>query len=326
MGLMEYRTLPHTNLTVSRACFGAMTFGSQTDEPAAARMIDLCLDHGINFFDTANAYNHGKSETILGNTLKGRRGDVILASKVFNRMGDAPDEQGLSGAAIHKAIDATLQRLQTDYLDLYYLHAPDWNTPIEETLEAMYRLVRAGKVRYPASSNYAAWQVVQMIAISERCAYQAPFVSQPMYNLLARGIEQEYLAMCKAYGVSTVVYNPLAGGMLTGKQHRDRPIAGTRFDNNPMYLDRYWHPAYFDAVDQLQAIAQCTGRSTIDLSLNWLQHHTAADCVILGASKFEHLEQNLAAFETGGPLPADALQAIDRVWQNLRGVTPNYNR
>ena len=323
---MQTRTVPHTDLTVSRACFGTMTFGSQTDEPTAARMFDLCIDRGINFFDTANMYNTGVAETIVGNILKGRRDRVILASKVRMKMGDAPDEQGLSRAAMRKALDLSLRRLQTDYLDLYYLHAPDWNTPIEETLETMNEFVRAGKVRYPASSNYAGWQVAQMIAISEKCGYNPPYVSQPMYNLLARGIEQEYLAMCKAFGVSTVVYNPLAGGLLTGKQQRERPIAGTRFDNNPLYLDRYWHPGYFDAVEELQSIAGRAGRSVVDLSLSWLLHHTAADCVILGASKMHHLEQNLNAFENGGPLPGDVLKAVDQVWQNLRGITPNYNR
>lgn len=326
MGSMETRTLPHTDLTVSRACFGSMTFGSQTDEATAGRMFDLCLDHGINFFDTANSYNSGAAENIAGNILKGRRDRVVLASKVGRKMGDGPDEDGLSPAAMRKAIDLTLQRLRTDYLDLYYLHVPDWNTPVEETLATMNEFVRAGKVRYPACSNYAGWQVAQMIAISEKCGYKAPYVSQPMYNLLARGIEQEYLAMCKAFGVSTVVYNPLAGGMLTGKHYRDRPLAGGRFDNNPLYLDRYWHSAYFDAVDELQAVAQRAGRSAIDVSLNWLHHHTAVDCVILGASTFEHLEQNLRAFETGGPLPEDILKAIGQVWHNLRGITPNYNR
>jgi aryl-alcohol dehydrogenase-like predicted oxidoreductase len=241
-------------------------------------------------------------------------------------MGDAPDEGGLSRAAVLKACDDSLRRLQTDHLDVYYLHLPDWSVPIEETLDAMAELVRAGKVRCPATSNYAGWQVAQMISISERKGYKPPYISQPMYNLLARGIEQEYLAMCKEFGVSTVVYNPLAGGLLTGKQQRERPIAGTRFDNNQMYLDRYWHPAYFDAVEELQGVAARAGRSLVDMSLNWLLHHTATDCVILGASKIEHLEQNLDACERGGPLPDDALKAIDQIWHNLRGVTPQYNR
>jgi 1-deoxyxylulose-5-phosphate synthase len=220
---MDTRTLAHTDLTVSRICFGTMTFGSQVDEKTAARMIDYCLDAGINFFDTANVYNQGLSETILGRVLGNRRERVVLASKVRGKMGEAPDESGLSRAAIMKAVDQSLQRLGTDYLDLYYLHMPDTHVPVEESLEAMDRLVRAGKVRYPASSNYAAWQVVRMLWASEKKGYKPPTVTQPMYNLLARGIEQEYLPMCCEMGVSTIVYNPLAGGLLTGKQNGQTP-------------------------------------------------------------------------------------------------------
>jgi aryl-alcohol dehydrogenase-like predicted oxidoreductase len=224
-----------------------------------------------------------------------------------------------------KAIDQSLTRLQTDYLDLYYLHAPDWKTPIEESLETMDRLVRAGKVRYPAISNYAAWQVVEMHCLSQRHGYRAPHISQPMYNLLARGIEQEYQAMCARFGVATVVYNPLAGGLLTGKHQPDRPLPGTRFDANQLYLDRYWHPAYFEAVDQLKAIAERAGRSLVDLSLNWVLHHTPTDCIIVGASTQEQLAQNVDAMGKG-PLPRDAVEACDVVWNRLRGITPKYNR
>jgi aryl-alcohol dehydrogenase-like predicted oxidoreductase len=215
--------------------------------------------------------------------------------------------------------------LQTDYLDIYYLHLPDYATRIEDTLEAMAEVVRSGKARYPAVSNYAAWQVAQVLAISETKGYKPPRISQPMYNLLARGIEQEYVPFCKEYGVSMIVYNPLAGGLLTGKQDRDRPLAGTRFDNNQMYLDRYWHPAYLDAVDELVVVAQKAERSMIDVSLNWLLHHTTTDSVILGASRIEQLEQNLDVFERG-PLAEETVTELDGVWRRLRGVTPKYNR
>src|SRR5574340_976804 len=159
---MDYRTLPNISLKVSRVSFGTMTFGSQTDEGVARRMIDLCLDAGVNFIDTANIYNKGLSETIVGRLLKGRRNKVVLATKVRGKMGDGFDESGLSRAAIFKAIDSSLQRLQTDFVDLYYLHQPDYDIPIEETLAAMDGLVKAGKVRYPAVSNYAAWQVAEI--------------------------------------------------------------------------------------------------------------------------------------------------------------------
>lgn len=322
---MENRTLPNTDLKVSRACFGTMTFGGQTDEAAARAMVDLCLERGVNFFDTANVYTEGKSETILGNVLKGRRKKAILASKVGNKTGDPPDVSPLSKKAIFASIEASLRRLQTDYLDIYYLHLPDYEARIDDTLEAMAAVVRAGKVRYPATSNFASWQVAKIFQISERKGHRPPYISQPMYNLLARGIEQEYVPFCKEYGVSMIVYNPLAGGLLTGKQQRQKPEAGTRFDNNQMYLDRYWHPAYFDAVDQLSAEAKKAGRPLSDFSLNWLLHHTTTDCVILGASKIEQLAQNIDAFESG-PLSDDAIAACNSIWRGLRGVTPKYNR
>lgn len=322
---MDFRTLPHTDLRVSRLCFGTMTLGKPLDQPGANEIIRRCLDAGINFFDTANIYNAGVAETQLGAALKGRRDKVVLASKVFFKMGDAADQQGLSRKAILRAIDESLARLQTDYLDLYYLHAPDHTVTIEESLEAMDSLVRQGKVRYLACSNYAGWEVVQMLWRARERGWHAPYVSQPMYNLLARGIEQEYLAMCKEFGISTVVYNPLAGGLLTGKHRQEAVIPGTRFDKNKLYQDRYWHAQYFKAVERLREIARDAGRSLVSLSLNWLLHHTASDVVILGASSMAQLNENLAATEHG-PLTEDVVKACDQVWHDLRGPLPVYNR
>jgi 1-deoxyxylulose-5-phosphate synthase len=322
---MDNVTLKHTSLDVSRICFGTMTFGGQTDAEAGGKMIDLCVDAGINFLDTANVYNSGASEEMLGRLLEGRRKDFVLASKVRNKMGDGVEMAGLSRAAIFRAIEDSLRRLKTDYLDLYYLHLPDYAVPIEESLDAMNELVAQGKVRYLANSNYSGWQVVEMLWIAQRKNYQAPFAGQPMYNLIARGIEQEYLPMSKRFGVSNVVYNPLAGGLLTGKHRRDAPLPGTRFDNNRMYLDRYWHQADFDAVDQLQRIAASAGRSLVSLALNWIYHHTPVECMILGASRVDHLRQNLKVLSDGA-LDPETLQACDKVWEKLRGSTPKYNR
>jgi aryl-alcohol dehydrogenase-like predicted oxidoreductase len=322
---METITLKNTDLRVSRACFGTMTFGGQADQAASTAMIDFCLESGINFIDTANVYNKGASEVFLGKALKGRRDKVVLASKVRGAMGTGPDESGLSKKAIFRAIEESLKRLGTDHLDIYYLHQPDYNVPVGESLEAMDNLRRQGKIRHVGTSNYSSWQVAQMFCNSERRSSQPPRISQPMYNLLARGIEQEYLPMCKEFGVSTVVYNPLAGGLLTGKQNRDAALEGSRFDQNQMYLDRYWHPAYFDAVDELRKISTEAGRSMVSLSLNWLLHHSQADCIILGASRLEQLQNNVAEMAQG-PLDAATLAACDRVWQNLRGITPKYNR
>jgi aryl-alcohol dehydrogenase-like predicted oxidoreductase len=322
---MESTTLSATGLKVSRLCFGSMTFGGQTDEPAAVRMVERCMDAGINFFDTANVYNAGTSEVMLGRALKGRRHRVILASKVRGKMGDAPDQSGLSRTAIRRAIEDSLKRLETDYLDIYYLHQPDYEAPLEETLAAMNELVKEGKVRHVAQSNYAGWQVCRMLWLAEKNGYQAALISQPMYNLLARGIEQEYLPMCKEFGVATVVYNPLAGGLLTGKHSQAAPIRGSRFDKNQMYLDRYWHGEDFNAVEQVREIAGRAGRSMASVALNWLLHHTPINCVILGASRLEQLEQNLASAEEG-PLDPQTVDDLDQVWKRLRGVTPNYNR
>ncbi len=322
---MDLRTLTGTDLKASRLCFGTMTFGGQVDEASSLRMVDRCLDEGINFFDTANAYTGGNSESLLGKALKGRRDQVIVASKVFNKVGEGPDDRGLSRAAILKAVENSLQRLDTDYLDIYYLHAPDYDVSLEESLAAMDQLVREGKVRYSASSNYAAWQVTRMLWIAERNGYKPALITQPMYNLLARGIEQEYLPMAKDLSVSTIIYNPLAGGMLTGKQHAEAPLPGTRFDNNQMYLNRYWHSAYFEAVDRLRGIASIEGRSLVSLALGWVLHHTPVDCVILGASRMEQLEENLKAAKDG-PMSAQALAGCEDVWASLRGVTPRYNR
>jgi aryl-alcohol dehydrogenase-like predicted oxidoreductase len=322
---MDYQNLTGTELNVSRACFGAMTFGGQVDEVPAARMVEVCLERGINFFDTANVYQRGLSEELLGKALQGKREKVVLASKVRGKMGEAADQNGLSKAAITRAVEESLKRLQTDYLDIYYLHQPDYDVPIEETLEAMQGLVKSGKVRYPASSNYASWQVGQMRYLAGEKNYRPVLIAQQMYNLLARGLEQEFIPMAKELDVSLIAYNPLAGGLLTGKHDVASVTPGTRFDKNSMYQDRYWRGENFHAVERLQSIAEKSRRSLISLSLNWLMHHTPVDCVILGASKIEQLEQNLNALNEG-PLPAEVVEGCNEVWRDLRGPTPVYNR
>jgi aryl-alcohol dehydrogenase-like predicted oxidoreductase len=323
---MEYRILSTTDLKASRLCFGTLTFGSQTDERAASRIVDRCLDAGINFFDTANVYNKGAAETILGKALCGRRREVILATKVGLRMGDSPEESGLSRAALHNALEASLARLQTDYVDLYYLHLPDYTVPIEETLAAMDEVVRAGKVRYPAVSNYAAWQVCEIHWIATKNGFKPPHVSQPMYNVLTRAIEEEYLAFCKRFNVAVVPYNPLAGGLLTGKQSQQRgPMVGTRFAGNKLYLDRYWHDDYFAAVEELAGIARAAGKTLVELAFQWLLSQTQVDSIILGASRLDQLEEDLKACQ-GGTLDESLLARCDEVWKRLRGITPKYNR
>lgn len=323
--LMEYRTLKKTELSVSRLCFGTMTFGAQADAAAARDMVARSIDSGINFFDTANVYQSGAAEIMLGDALKGRRQNVVIATKVRGKMGDAPEQSGLSKKAICLAVEESLRRLQTDYVDLYYFHQPDYDVPVDESLEAMQRLVEQGKVRFPATSNYASWQVAQMLSEAEKKGYRPVSVAQQMYNLLARGIEQEFLPMAKEMGVSVIAYNPLAAGLLTGKHTRDAVAAGTRFDGNKMYQDRYWHEEDFDAVDELKQVARDEQRSLLSLALGWMLHHTPIDSIILGASRLEQLEQNLAA-AGDEPLSASAVERCNAVWRTLRGPTPQYNR
>ena len=296
------------------------------DEAAASRAIDRCLAEGINLFDTANVYNKGASETMLGKALAGKRQRVILATKAGSKTGVSDGEAGLSPAAIRKSLDASLKRLQTDHVDLFYLHLPDYAVPIEETLAAMDEAVRAGKVRYPAISNFAAWQICEIRWIAEKSGFKPFFVSQPMYNVLARGIEDEYLPFCKRFNIAVVPYNPLAGGLLTGKQSRQRgPIPGTRFDGNKLYLDRYWHDDYFAAVAELAGVAGEAGKSLVELAFQWLLSQAQVDSVILGASSLDQLEENLKACQDG-PLDDSLLARCDAAWKRLRGITPKYNR
>ncbi len=322
---MDKRKLKNTNLEVSRVCLGTMTFGSQVDTATAASMVDYSFDRGVNFLDTANVYNKGKSEEILAGILRNRRDQFVLASKVGLAMGDSPDESGLSPAAINKGIEDSLRRLQTDYLDIFYLHAPDSSTPIESTLETANQLVTKGKVRYLGASNFSSWQVCQMLWIADQLGYDPITIVQPMYNLLARGVEQEFLPMCESIGPSVVSYNPLAGGLLTGKQKSESPIKGSRFDNNKGYLDRFWYEQNFEAIASLVTVADKEGRSPASLALNWVYHHTTVDSVIIGASRQSHLVENLDSFNDG-PLSENTLEVCEATWAKLKGVSPNYNR
>jgi 1-deoxyxylulose-5-phosphate synthase len=314
-----------TDLEVSRLCFGTMTFGKPVNQATATRMVEMCLDKNIDFVDTANLYQTGLAESMLGEAMRGKRDKLIVATKVRGKMGDGPDQTGLSKRAIFRAIEDSLKRLRTDYLDLYYLHQPDYAVPVEETLNAMEELVKQGKIRYAGTSNYSGWQVCDALWIAKTNGYKPASVSQPMYNLLARGIEQEYLPMAKKYDVAVIAYNPLAGGLLTGKHSQAEIPPGTRFDNNSMYQERYWHSQNFAAVEKLKAAAERAGRSLIDVALCWLLHHTQTDCVLLGATRIEQLEQNLVACQKG-PVPPEVLAVCEEVWRDLHGPVPIYNR
>ena len=322
---MEYLSLGCSGVQVSRLCMGTMTFGDQADEAESIRMVDRALDEGINFFDTADMYTTGVSEEILGKALQGKRDEVVVATKAFNPMGPGPNDRGLSRRHLLQAMDDSLRRLKMDYVDLYQLHQPDYSTPLEESLGAMDQLVREGKTRYVGVSNHAAWQVCQALWVCDKRSL-APVVSvQPMYNLVSRGIEQELLPFCREFGLGVMVYNPLAAGLLTGKHPKGAPPAeGTRFAMKQMYRDRFWHERLFDATEQLKAVAGEAGLSMVELSLQWILAQPDVTCLIVGASRMAHLDENLTA--CAGVLPDGIAEQCDRVWEELRGPIPKYNR
>jgi aryl-alcohol dehydrogenase-like predicted oxidoreductase len=316
-----------TGLTTSRAVLGTMTFGAQVDEASAAAMVDRCRAAGITMFDTSNNYNGGASETVLGRIVRPYRDEVLISTKAGSTVEQADASvRGLGRAALRKAVDGSLRRLGTDYIDIYYLHRPDRSTPIEETLETLGELVAAGKIRHLGQSNFAAWQVTEINYLARLHGTPPMFVSQQMYNLLARRIEAEYVEAAETLGLTTIAYNPLAGGLLTGKHAPTAtPAEGSRFAKE-MYRDRYWNDSQFGAVEQLRAVAQAAHVTLVELALRWVLSRPATGAVLLGASNAEQLESNLAAVEEP-PLDDDTLEACDRVWFDLlAGAAPAYNR
>jgi len=325
---MQYRKMGRTGLKVSAICLGSATYGSQVGEIEAIDIIESALAAGVNFFDTADTYAEGRSEEIVGKALKGKRQSVVLATKVEHRMGPGVNDVGLSRKHIMQGIEDSLRRLGTDYIDLYYVHKPDYDTPIEETLGALDDLVHQGKVRYIACSNFRAWQLCKALWVSDLHGLVRFDCIQPPYNLLTRDIEYELLPLCASEGVGVCVYNPLAGGLLTGKHDpRKPPAEGTRFSLErlgPMYQERYWSAANFEAVASLWQIAKEHGRNLPQFALAWILSNEVVTSAICGATSLKHLEQNLGATEA--KLSAEELAACDGVWQQLRPVRFFYGR
>ena len=322
---MEYVKLTGCGATVSRITLGTMTLGGQVDEKAGLEAVDYALDQGVNFFDTANMYTGGKSEEIMGKAIAGRRDRFILATKVGQKMRDGVNGIGLSRIHIIQEMEASLRRLKTDYVDFYYLHAPDYNTPVDETLAAMDDLVKAGKVRYIGASNYAAWQICQLHHAAANANQAKPVVSQMVYNMITRGIEQELVPFLKEYGVGLVVYNPIAGGLLTEKYAQKHIIDNTRMASNEVYNKRYWNDENLRAWDDVNRIAKQAGIGMVELSFRWLLSTGNVDSIITGFSSLEQLKQNLRAAD-GGTLPADVMAECDKVWLGLSGTRFKYNR
>ncbi len=308
---MEYRRLGRSGLRVSVIGLGGNTFGRYADAERTASILRRAIDLGVNLVDTADIYGAGASEELIGKALAGHRDDILIATKVGMQYGEGPNETGSSRGHILASCEASLRRLQTDHIDLYQIHRFDPETPLDETLAALDDLVRSGKVRYIGCSNYAAWQIVRALWISDR-QHLASFVSvQPEYNLLARDVERELLPCCEALGLGVIPFFPLGAGILTGKyKPGEPPPEGTRGHNNPAFARRL-QSAALETVQRLDAWSRERGHTVGELALAWLAAQPAVSTVIAGTTRPEQVEANVRAGEW--KLSADDLAAIEGV-------------
>ncbi len=301
---MEYTNLGGTGLIVSRLCFGTMTFGQSqwklggVDQKVANEMVSTVIDHGITFFDTADIYSAGQSEEMLGRALGARRRDVVIATKVRGRAGRGHNDAGLSRGHIFDAVDASLKRLGTDYIDLYQVHGWDALTPLEETMAALGDLAGSGKVRYIGFSNFAAWQAALGIGISERLSTARFRTAQMHYSLLCRDIEHEIVPLCLAEGIGILPWSPLSGGFLSGKYGKDaEPAAGTRVGDRGIWFPPFDKELGFRVVDALRELGRDMGSTPSRISLAWLLKKPGVTSVIIGARSMEQLRDNLKSID-----------------------------
>ncbi len=309
---MKYRNLGNSGLEVSEVGLGCNNFGRRWRYDRAKTIIDAALDNGVNFLDTADVYGESESESIIGKALRGIRSEVVIGTKFASPMGTGPNSSGGSRKYVVDALEASLTRLQTDYVDLYQMHFPDPSTPIDETLRALDDLVTAGKVRYIGCSNFPGWEIVDAVWTS-RTERLSRFVScQPPYNILERGIEAEILPACRRYGLGILPYYPLASGFLTGKYDPGAaPQEGTRLHYFPNIAERQLTKEKFAVLGKLQEFAAQRGHSTLELAIAWLLANPQVSSVISGASTAEQVEQNVAAAEWRlTPADVEELDAI----------------
>ncbi len=324
---MEYRPLGRTGVKVSQLCLGCMMFGGKTPPAESYDIIDRALDSGINFIDTANVYSVGRSEEVTGEALKrnGKRHEVVLATKVHGNMGgEGPNNWGNSRRHIIEQCDASLRRLQTDYIDLYQIHRPQPDIPVDETLRALDDLVRAGKVRYFGSSTFSAWQLVESFWVSKELALNRFICEQPPYNLLDRRIERELIPMSQTYGMAIIRWSPLGGGLLTGKYKRgEEPPEGARFadQSNPLYRRRL-NDRIYDVVDGVRELADAKGVSMSQLALAWCAQQPGVTSPIIGPRTMEQFDDNLKALDV--EITEDDRKQIDRFARRGQSVAPFY--
>ncbi|HUL09468.1 MAG TPA: aldo/keto reductase [Candidatus Acidoferrum sp.] len=318
---MDYVRLGSTGLKVSRLCLGCMTYGTSKwrpwvlDEEASRPFIKRALEHGINFFDTANMYSLGVSEEVVGRALKdyAKRHEVVIATKVYNKMGEGPNDRGLSRKHIFDAVDASLRRLQVDHVDLYQTHRWDHETPIEETMEALNDVVRAGKARYIGASSMYAWQFAKALQTSERNGW-ARFVSmQNHYNLVYREEEREMIPLCRDQGVGLIPWSPLARGFLAGNRTREKSGSTVRARTDDFAQQLYYQPDDFAVAERVQEVAREHNRKPTQIALAWLLSRPGMTAPIIGASKMEHLDDAVAALQV--KLSADDIERLEEPYR-----------
>ena len=318
---MEYTNLGHTGLKVSRICLGCMTYGTSQwrdwvlDEDKARPFFKRALELGINFFDTADVYSNGMSEQVTGRALRDfvKRDQVILATKVNGRTGPGPNDKGLSRKHILDAIDASLARLGMDYVDLYQIHRYDEETPIEETLDALNDVVRAGKARYIGASSMASWQFAKMLATSERHGWTRFVSMQNHYNLIYREEEREMNPLCRAEGVGLIPWSPLARGFLAGNRTADKTGETTRSKSDAFAHSMYYQESDFEIVERVSELAKKHGKPNMQIALAWLLHQPNVAAPIIGASQINHLEEAAAAVEV--KLTTDECKYLEELYQ-----------
>ena len=291
---MKFKPLGRTGVKVSELCFGTMSFGGDADDAMSAAMYQACRDDGINFFDCADQYNKGRSEEILGALMQGHRDDLVITTKCYNPSGDDINARGTSRRHVVRAVEASLKRLKTDRVDVLFLHQFDKRTPIDESMRALEDVVRAGKVLYPAVSNYAAWQVQRAVGIQEHNNWARLQVIQPMYNLVKRQAEVELLPMAEANGIGVIPYSPGAAGLLSGKYSGQ---ASGRLKTNKMYEARYGEEWVFEVAEKFVALCKSRGLNPVATAVAWVGAHPAITAPIIGARNLEQLRDSLASVQ-----------------------------
>ena len=294
---MEYKVLGRTGMKVSEVCFGTMSFGGDADEATSAAMFEQCRDAGINFFDCANVYTAGRAEEILGKLIADCRDELVITSKVFGRMGDHANAGGLSRRHVTQAVEDSLRRLNTDRLDLYFVHQYDADTPIEEVVDVLDELVRQGKILYPAVSNWSAWQTAKAMGIAERKDKVRFACMQPMYNLTKRQAEVELLPLAEAEQFGVIPYSPVGGGLLAGRYSTSAKPNTGRLVENSMYTNRYQENIHFVVAEKFVAHARERGVHPVSLAVAWVAAHPAVTAPIIGARNREQLQASLAAVD-----------------------------